>query len=106
MKRPPQMTSRVAICSATSTGWCRGRSRTPVPSDIRPDSGATLARTGVGGREGEGGAGGRDAAWNGRTRADGGEHGAAAHQGRSPVRGLRPLAEGGAGDGEGEGGRD
>jgi hypothetical protein len=42
------MTSRVAICSATSTGERRGRSSTPVPRAISPDSAATRARVGIG----------------------------------------------------------
>ena len=42
---------------------------------------------------------------NDRTRPDGRQHGAAAAQGRPRVRGLRHVAEGGGGAGQGEGGR-
>ena len=48
MKRPPVITSSVAICSATSTGACSGSSNTPVPSDISPASAATRPSVGNG----------------------------------------------------------
>src|SRR5207245_107831 len=47
-KRPPVITSSVASCSATSTGWWRGRSRHPVPSVMPSASAATRASVGIG----------------------------------------------------------
>ena len=46
-----------------------------------------------------------DATRNDRPRPDGREHGAAAHQGRPRLRGVRHVAEGGGGAREGEGDR-
>ncbi len=47
MKRPSVMTSSVATCSATSTGFSSGSSSTVAPTRIVPASAARRASAGI-----------------------------------------------------------
>ena len=41
MKRPPEITSSVATCSATSRGWWSGNNNIPVPI-VMPSASAAI----------------------------------------------------------------